>query len=141
MGGLHCLRILDLRVEETSTEEVRLLGELPSLVQLCFRPSRIPEERAILGTGLFPVLEFFGFWTEEDAMAYLGFEAGAMPNLRTLVLQSKEWGGSTPVGMEHLLRLQKIELRRVDSRDATMVSAFRTALSAHPNCPSVDQCL
>nr|UBY07261.1 NBS-LRR disease resistance protein [Dasypyrum villosum] len=135
MGGLHCLRILDLRVEETSTEEVRLLGDLPSLVHLTFRSSRIPKERAILGTGQFPVLEYFGFWTEEDAMAYLGFEAGAMPNLQTLSLNLQ---GSTPVGIEHLLRLQKIYVGGVGSGDATIVSAFRDALSLHPNHPSVE---
>ncbi|KAF6998022.1 hypothetical protein CFC21_014181 [Triticum aestivum] len=138
MGGLHCLRVLDLRVEETSTGEVRLLGELPSLVNLRFCPSHIPKERAILGTGLFPVLEYFGFWSEEDAMAYLGFEAGAMPNLQTLSLQTRKWGGGTPVGMEHLLRLQKIHLCGVDSGDATIVSAFRNALSAHPNRRSIE---
>ncbi|XP_020187296.1 disease resistance protein RGA5 [Aegilops tauschii subsp. strangulata] len=139
MGGLHCLRILSLRVEETSTDELRLLGELPFLVKLTFIPSHIPKERAILGTGLFPVLEYFHFWTEEDALAYLGFEAGAMPNLQTLSLQNRKWGGSTPVGMEHLLRLQKIHLYGVDSGDATIVSAFRNALSAHPNRPSIEK--
>ncbi|KAF6992487.1 hypothetical protein CFC21_009472 [Triticum aestivum] len=139
IGGLHCLRILDLCVDETSTDEVGLLGELPSLVKLIFRPSHVPKERAILGTGLFPVLEYFGFWTKEDAMAYLGFEAGAMPNLRTLILRSKEWGGSIPVGMEHLLCLEKIKVYRDYPRDAaTMVSAFRDALSLHPNDPSVE---
>ncbi|KAM3300756.1 hypothetical protein ACQJBY_041663 [Aegilops geniculata] len=138
MGGRHCLRILDLRVEETSTEDFRLLGEIPSLVKLQFSSSHIPKERAIVGTGLFPVLEYFGFWTEEDGMAYLGFEAGAMPNLQTLALYTKEWGGSTPVGMKHLLRLRKIYLNGVRSRDATIVSAFRDALSLHPNHPSVE---
>ncbi|XBJ28237.1 hypothetical protein VPH35_005373 [Triticum aestivum] len=141
IGGLHCLRLLDLRVEETSTEDFRLLGELPSLVKLKFRPSRIPEERAILGTGLFPVLEYFEFWTDEDAMAYLGFEAGAIPNLQTLSLQNRKWGGGTPVGMEHLLRLRKIKLWRVDSGDATIASVFRNALSVHPNRPSVEHFL
>ncbi|XP_073358962.1 disease resistance protein RGA5 [Aegilops tauschii subsp. strangulata] len=138
MGGLHCLRILSLRVEETSTDEVRLLGELPSLVKLIFIPSHIPKERAILGTGLFPVLEYFHFWPKEDAMAYLGFEMGAMPNLRTLSLNSGEWGGSVPIGMEHLLCLQKIRPYRDLNHDATMVSAFRDALSLHPNHPSVE---
>ena len=47
-------------------------------------------------------------------------------------------GGGTPVGMEHLLRLQKIRLYSVDSGDATIVSVFRNALSVHPNCPSVE---
>ncbi|KAI5020794.1 hypothetical protein ZWY2020_045682 [Hordeum vulgare] len=128
---------LGLRVEETSTEEFHLLGELPSLVKLTFMVSHIPKEKAILGMGLFPVLEFFEFLSEEDAMAYLGFEAGAMPNLQFLNLINKEWGGDTPVGMEHLLRIQRIFLHRVDSGDATIVSAFRNALSGHPNCPSV----
>nr|UBY07227.1 NBS-LRR disease resistance protein [Dasypyrum villosum] len=138
MGGLHCLRILDLRVEETSTEDIHLLGELPSLVELCFSTSHIPKERGILGTGLFPVLDYFRFYSEEDVMAYLGLEMGAMPNLRTLNLNSGEWGGSIPVGMEHLLCLQKITLYRHYCRDASMVSAFRDALSLHPNHPSVE---
>ncbi|XBJ21245.1 hypothetical protein VPH35_011931 [Triticum aestivum] len=138
MGGLHCLSILDLRVEETSTEEVYLLGGLPSLVNLIFKPSHIPKERAMLDTGLFPVLEYLEFWSQEDVMGYLGFEAGAMPNLQFLTVHFiKEWGGSIPVGMEHLSRLQEILLKEAYSDDA-IVSMFRNALSAHPNRPSVE---
>ncbi|VAH23846.1 unnamed protein product [Triticum turgidum subsp. durum] len=83
MGGLNCLRILELRVMEASTQEVNLLGQLPSLVVLWLWTSHIPKERTILGTGLFPVLKRLQFWAEEDVGAYLGFEAGAMPNLGT----------------------------------------------------------
>ncbi|KAM3413311.1 hypothetical protein ACQJBY_004467 [Aegilops geniculata] len=138
MSGLHCLRILNLRVQETSTEEVHLLGRLPSLMKFDFRPSHIPKERAILGTGLFPVLEYFLFESREDVMSYLGFEAGAMPNIQTLVLGIEKWCGRVPVGMEHLLRLQKIQLLRCNSGESIIVSTLRHALSVHPNCPSVE---
>ncbi|XP_037473810.1 disease resistance protein RGA5-like [Triticum dicoccoides] len=136
MGGVHCLRIVDLCVDEMSTEEFRLLGELPSLVKLCLFSSHIPKEKAILGTGLFPALENFEFWSWDDIMAYLVFEAGAMPNLRTLFLSIPEWGGSIAVGMEHLLCLEEIQLAWSRCSDA-IVSALRKALSVHPNLPSL----
>ncbi|XP_044349749.1 disease resistance protein RGA5-like [Triticum aestivum] len=138
MSGLHCLRILDLRVEEISTEEVHLLGRLPSLMKLDLRPSHIPKERAILGTGLFPVLEYFLFESREDVMSYLGFEAGAMPNIQTLTLHVAKWCGGVPIGMEHLLRRQKIELPQRSSGDSIISSTLRHALSVHPNHPSVE---
>lgn len=135
MCGLHCLRFLELRVGETSTEEVHLLGELPSLVHLHFFACEIPNERAILGTGLFPVLEFFYLRSWKDSTAYLGFEAGAMPNLRILgVSHVIDWGGTVPVGMEHLLHLQKIIVLGVP-KDLEFV--FREASLVHPNRPSI----
>ncbi|VAH23839.1 unnamed protein product [Triticum turgidum subsp. durum] len=150
MGGLNCLRILELRVMEASTQEVNLLGQLPSLVVLWLWTSHIPKERTILGTGLFPVLKRLQFWAEEDVGAYLGFEAGAMPNLRDLTIStsrvpnlrdltistSREHG-AIPVGLEHLYRLETVYLSRALPRDAIVSSAFRDALSAHPNHPSV----
>lgn len=136
MGGLHYLRILDLSVKETSTEEFHILGELPSLVKLQFGSIHIPKERAILGMGLFPVLEDF-YFRSSDVTAYLGFDVGAMPNLRTLALVHSEWGGSVPVGMEYLLRLQKVELHAAYSGDDAIVSGFRSALLVHPNRPSI----
>ncbi|XBJ13133.1 hypothetical protein VPH35_017535 [Triticum aestivum] len=137
MGGLNCLRILDLRVREASTQDVNLLGELPSLVILHLWTSRIPKESAILGAGLFPVLKSLTLWAEEDVGAYLGFEAGAMPNLRELNITTSSEHGAIPVGLEHLLRLEKLYLNVAGTGDA-IASAFRVALSAHPNRPSVD---
>ncbi|XP_020187292.1 disease resistance protein RGA5 [Aegilops tauschii subsp. strangulata] len=137
MGGLNCLRMLKLRVREASTQDVNLLGELPSLVVLHLLTSRIPKERAILGAGLFPVLKSLTLWAEEDVGAYLGFEAGAMPNLRSLNITTSREHGAIPVGLEHLLRLEKLYLNGARPGDAT-ASAFRDALSAHPNRPSVD---
>ncbi|XP_044361995.1 disease resistance protein RGA5 [Triticum aestivum] len=141
--GLHCLRNLKLYVEETSTQDVHLLGELPSLVRLEFRACEIPGQRAMLGTGLFPVLEFLNLWSRKDTTAYLGFEAGAMPSLQTLWFSASNWGGTVPVGMEHLLHLQQIQVHAVciskDSVDRLKEAedAFKEALLMHPNHPSV----
>lgn len=134
MCDLNCLRFLQLQVNETSSEEVHLLGKLPSLIKLNFGVDKLPNERAILGTGLFPILEFFYFHSWKDSTGYLGFEGGAMPNLRILCLSAIRWGGTIPVGMEHLLHLQKIRVLGA-SNDA--VAAFKEALLVHPNRPSV----
>ncbi|XBI77038.1 hypothetical protein VPH35_070209 [Triticum aestivum] len=131
--GLHCLSFLSLFVEVTTTEEVRLLGELPSLVHLEFGACEIPVERAMLGTGLFPVLEFLNFWSWRDTTPYLGFEAGAMPSLRTLWFSASDWGGTVPVGMEHLLHLQEIHVHGV----CINKEMFKEDLLMHPNRPSV----
>ncbi|XP_037473809.1 disease resistance protein RGA5-like isoform X2 [Triticum dicoccoides] len=136
MGGLNCLRILELCVTEPSIQDVNLLGKLPSLILLRLLMSHIPKGSAILGAGLFPVLKRLQFWADEDVGAYLGFEAGAMPNLRSLDITTSSEHGAIPVGLEHLLRLEKIYLSRARTGDA-IVSAFRDALSAHPNRPSV----
>ncbi|XP_037425006.1 disease resistance protein RGA5-like [Triticum dicoccoides] len=134
--GLHCLRFLELYVEKTSTQDVHLLGELPCLVYLDFEACEIPDERAMLGAGLFPVLVSLKFWSSEDTTAYLGFEAGAMPSLRTLWMAACHWGGTAPVGMEHLLHLQQIQVRGVCNYKDTD-DAFKEALLMHPNRPSV----
>ncbi|XBI76842.1 hypothetical protein VPH35_070032 [Triticum aestivum] len=120
--GLHCLRFLKLYVEETSTQDVHLLGELPSLVDLELYAGEIPDVRAMLGTGLFPVLESLKIWSSKDATVYLGFEAGAMPSLRTLWICAFDWGGTVPAGMEHLLYLEEIKLYGVcNNKDAKHV--------------------
>ncbi|KAM3413304.1 hypothetical protein ACQJBY_004464 [Aegilops geniculata] len=135
MGGLNCLRILELRVTEATTQDVNLLGKLPSLVVLWLMTLNIPKESVRLGTGLFPVLKSLTLFAMEGVGAYLGFEAGAMPNLRDLKIST--WGEhAVPVGLEHLLRLEKIDLDGARTGDA-IVSAFRDALSAHPNHPFV----
>ncbi|KAF7105778.1 hypothetical protein CFC21_106554 [Triticum aestivum] len=141
--GLHCLRFLTLCVKETSTQDVCLLGELPSLVHLELEACEIPDERAMLGTGLFPVLESLNFWSSKDITPYLVFEAGAMPSLRTLLFTVLDWDGTIPVGMEHLLHLQEIQVHGVcinnDTEDMLKEAkdAFKEALLMHPNRPSV----
>uniref|UniRef100_A0ACD5T6G7 Uncharacterized protein n=1 Tax=Avena sativa TaxID=4498 RepID=A0ACD5T6G7_AVESA len=146
MGDLHCLRVLYVRCMETFAEDVHVLGKLPCLVWLELSVTKIAAaERAVLGKGVFPVLEYFVFWPSKgDAMELLVFEEGAMPKLRTLQLEvNAEWGGSTPVGMEHLILLEEINLHVPGEDDKSswtkddLVSAFRKASKLHPNRPSV----
>uniref|UniRef100_A0ACD5W3D4 Uncharacterized protein n=1 Tax=Avena sativa TaxID=4498 RepID=A0ACD5W3D4_AVESA len=134
MGDLHCLRVLDLLCMETSAEDVHVFGKLPSLIWLNFRTKQITGEQAVFGKGVFPVLECFALWpTKGDTTAFLLFEQGAMPKLRKLWLQVNEWGGSTPVGMEHLILLEEIGL----NVPSDVFSAFIEASQLHPNRPCV----
>jgi hypothetical protein len=153
IGELSCLRVLRLCVLHLSSDEVRVLGELPSLVKALFHVLDVSQDKVLVGTGLFPVLEEVHFGSKGDVSAYLSFEAGAMPKLQrlTLAFPWKEWRGATPVGMECLPCLQNITVdikvwlkdtgaqsskNRQDVR-ADVESAFKSAASVHPEHPSV----
>jgi hypothetical protein len=151
IGELSCLRVLHLRVLHLSSGEVRVLGELPSLVEASFNVLDVSQDKVLVGSGSFPVLEQVRFWSDGDVSAYLSFEAGAMPKLQclTLVFSWKEWRGATPVGMECLPCLEHIYVRLYDTglesnnnrqrQDvrADVESAFKSAASVHPRHPSV----
>uniref|UniRef100_A0ACD5V9E4 Uncharacterized protein n=1 Tax=Avena sativa TaxID=4498 RepID=A0ACD5V9E4_AVESA len=62
---LRCLRVLDLRVLHLSSEDVRVLGELPSLFSTFFNVSDISQDKVVVGTGSFPVLESVWFRSNE----------------------------------------------------------------------------
>uniref|UniRef100_M8AZZ6 Disease resistance R13L4/SHOC-2-like LRR domain-containing protein n=1 Tax=Aegilops tauschii TaxID=37682 RepID=M8AZZ6_AEGTA len=113
IGELCCLRVVSLHVLHMSSDEVRVLGDLPSLVDATIRVSELSQDKVVVGTGLFPVLEYFFFRSDEDVTAYLSFEAGAMPKLRTLNVAFgwQEWRGGTPFGMECLPCLQDIHVQ------------------------------
>jgi hypothetical protein len=144
IGELSHLRFLHL-----SGDDVRVLGELPSLVYAVFRGLDVSQDKIIVTAGLFPVLEEVLFWSDEDVTAYLSFEAGAMPKLQKLILGFgwKEWMGATPVGIECLLCLQGIQLwpegtsaessKNRDDILGAIESSFKTAASVHPGHPSV----
>uniref|UniRef100_N1QZR2 Disease resistance R13L4/SHOC-2-like LRR domain-containing protein n=1 Tax=Aegilops tauschii TaxID=37682 RepID=N1QZR2_AEGTA len=59
IGDLHCLRSLTLSVEYLSTDEVHVVGKLPSLLDMFLSVSSITEHSGatIVRTGLFLVLE------------------------------------------------------------------------------------
>ncbi|CAM0947813.1 unnamed protein product [Alopecurus aequalis] len=149
IGELCCLRILNLCVLRLLSDEVRVLGELPSLVFTTLVVLDVSPCKVVVGTGLFPVLEQFWFEGEKDVTACLSFEAGAMPKLQRLKLEFgwEEWRGSTPVGIECLPCLKDIcvwllHTTAMSSKDeedvrAAIESAFKTATSAHPRHPSV----
>ncbi|KAM0848983.1 hypothetical protein ACQ4PT_054018 [Festuca glaucescens] len=146
---LRCLRILKLCILCLSGDDIRVLGELPSLVYAIFRGLDVSQDKIVVSTGLFLVLEEVLFWSDEDVTAYLSFEAGAMPKLQKLILGFgwKEWMGATPVGMECLLCLQDIQLwpegtgaessKDQDDVLAAIESSFKSAASMHPGHPSV----
>ncbi|KAI4978794.1 hypothetical protein ZWY2020_015547 [Hordeum vulgare] len=146
IGELCCLRILNLCVLRLSSDEVRVLGELPTLVCVSLHVLDVSQDKVVLGMGLFPVLEHFSFGSDKDVNAYLSFEAGAMPKLRRLELEFgwTEWRGDAPVSMECLPCLQDIDVwfsynsnkNRKDVH-AEVESAFKSAASLHPRHPSV----
>nr|UBY07352.1 NBS-LRR disease resistance protein [Dasypyrum villosum] len=144
IGDLHCLHRLSLCVERLRTDGVHVLGQLPSLVYLSLKVLCIPQDSAvIICTGSFPVLECLALRSrDDDAMACMGFEAGAMPKLRRLVLGVHDrWcgGSAMPVGMVHLLSLEQIHVDNMSSvhDDCDVESAFRNAAQVHPRCPPV----
>ncbi|VAI55265.1 unnamed protein product [Triticum turgidum subsp. durum] len=148
LGGLRYLRLLSLTVVDLSTDELRILGELPSLVHAYLTVLRIPEDKIVVGSGSFPVLEDISLISDEDVGAYLRFEAGAMPSLRTLRFKFgvQDWSGCTPDGMEHLLGLEQVN---VDLKCTAVTedgqwkqvapgvsSAYSKALEVHPRRPT-----
>ncbi|EMS53151.1 Disease resistance RPP8-like protein 3 [Triticum urartu] len=149
IGDVNCLHSLELSVRGTKTDEITILGGLPSLVYLKLRVATCPKEEAVIvSKGLFPVLERLTFISDEGVLAYLDFEAGAMPKLRDLSLQVNQlplWGGPTPAGMLHLLDLQQISFTAYGNHEESfgqvkleIQSAFRNALQLHPSPPSLD---
>jgi hypothetical protein len=109
---LQCLYRLEFDVKETSTDELHALGKLPSLACLSLYVFKSKDVVFIISTGLFPPLENFKCSTSWDVTANLAFEAGAMPQLRRLELGFSEscWGGTAPLGLEHLLSLEHITI-------------------------------
>lgn len=149
IGELRCLRILSLHVLHLSSDEVRVLGELPSLVSATIHVCDVSQDKVVIGTGLFLVLEDFEFRSDKDVTAHLRFEAGAMALLQKLVLEFdwNDWRGATPVGMEYLPCLRDIHVRlhytsTEPSKNWRRVrggveSAFKSAARVHPRHPSV----
>ncbi|XP_044336083.1 disease resistance protein RGA5-like [Triticum aestivum] len=140
--GLQCLSWLDLKVG-TCTDEFHALGELPSLVQLSLWLDIIPEDSVVIfSAGSFPVLQHCECNSEYDVTAYLVFAAGAMPKLRILRLQFDDghWGGAAPVGLEHLLSLERIDasVRSPSEYLKQIISAFWSAIKLNPNRPSLN---
>ncbi|KAE8771877.1 putative late blight resistance protein-R1A-6-like protein [Hordeum vulgare] len=144
IGDLHCLGSLSLTIELLSTDEVYVVGKLPSLVQLYLWVTNITKDIgvAIVRTGLFPILEDLRLFSEDndDTTICVEFEAGAMSNLRLLGLEiCDRWDGAMPLGMEHLLALEHIRIgvRSSVHKRHDVETAFRTAADVHPKRPSI----
>lgn len=122
-GHLHSLRELALGAKQILQEDVSMVGtRLPFLVHLSLRivPGIPAKERGIIvaGTTGFRALRFFCF--DSSKMSNLAFEAGAMPQLRRLLLglDPLEWDEATPIGLDHLSRLEEIRVLTTASSPA-----------------------
>nr|AVR54598.1 PM21 [Dasypyrum villosum]AVR54602.1 PM21 [Dasypyrum villosum]UBY06876.1 NBS-LRR disease resistance protein [Dasypyrum villosum] len=136
IGDLHFLRILDLWVDNLSSDEVHVVGKLPCLAHLCL--SVFAEGGAVICTGLFQVLKGLCLFSHD--VEDMQFQIGLMPSLRQLTLEvNNGWDGAVPRGMEHLLALDHISVfarRGVNHRDVE--SAFRSVVDVHPRQPSLE---
>ncbi|GJN40091.1 hypothetical protein PR202_gb29259 [Eleusine coracana subsp. coracana] len=104
---------LNLLVKVTSTDDIHVLAELPSLTILYLNVIDRPkgETTIIFGMG-FPALEQLYFCCGRDAPSYLHFLPGVLPKLQHLEIyfDEWEWGGAPPDGMDHLLGLRSLEV-------------------------------
>ncbi|TVU43478.1 hypothetical protein EJB05_09953, partial [Eragrostis curvula] len=136
MGDLHNLRELRLLVRQIGEEDVRVIGGLPSLVQLYLLIPGVPTGRIMIGgsTG-FRLLKWFNF--DCDGTSSLIFEAGAMPSLVKLRLNLSEerWDKGTPVGLQHLSSLKEIEVRMTVGSELVR-DTFQKAADALPGRPA-----
>ncbi|WVZ95550.1 hypothetical protein U9M48_041298 [Paspalum notatum var. saurae] len=151
VGRLHCLRELALGAKQILQEDVSMVGtRLPFLVYLSMRV--IPGMSSVKGgssiviegsTG-FMALRLFCF--DSSTMSSLEFRAGAMPQLRRLLLglDPLEWDEATPVGLEQLPCLEEIRVltassaavagcELVEERSALVNNVFHAAANALPS--------
>nr|USN27546.1 putative rice blast resistance protein [Oryza sativa Indica Group] len=142
------LHLLELLVSETCTDEVGVVGELPSLIHLHLQVELKMKGTVVFGAsgGSFPALESLILTCGGDVASQLGFQAGVMPKLQMLDVRFERCDSgidTPPVGMEHLLSLQHIRVeinveledRKIYPRD-TAEHVLREAAQAHPNKPA-----
>jgi len=147
----HNLYELDLDVKQVFEEDVGILAQLPSLINLVLYILGTPEDKIIIHGSGFPVLKRFTFGCSR--ISCLAFVAGAMPKLEMLELNFNAQGwdryGAAPTGTEHLSGLREIHVdiggggaRESNKRAAE--SALRNAIEMHPVRPvaniNLDDC-
>uniref|UniRef100_A0A0D9X5D1 AAA+ ATPase domain-containing protein n=1 Tax=Leersia perrieri TaxID=77586 RepID=A0A0D9X5D1_9ORYZ len=146
INSLSNLTRLYLSVSQIFTDEVGILGELPSLTILQLRMDRQIKGTIMFGAsgGSFPALEFLFLIYEGDVSVQLVFQEGVLPKLQKLSLLSNTCL-LAPIGMVHLLSLQLIhvDISHYVPEDSETCScdaaehALRNAAQSHPNRPSL----
>jgi len=138
----HNLYELYLNVKQVFEEDVGILAQLPSLINLRLYIRGTPEDKITIHGSGFPVLKRFRVGCSR--ISCLSFVAGAMPKLKILELNfnAKGWDmyGAAPTGTEHLSGLREIYVRiggagaRESNRRAAE-SELRNVIDMHPGRP------
>jgi hypothetical protein len=90
VGALNRLRRLELLVSRTSTDEVDVLGELPSLMHFGLELESGPPavEAIVFSTGFLSLESLSFYFFDANATSHMGFQfqEGVMPRLQRLTL-------------------------------------------------------
>ncbi|KAF2907769.1 hypothetical protein DAI22_12g124300 [Oryza sativa Japonica Group] len=143
------LTMLEIRVKQLQSTGVHVLSNLPCLIDLDLTAQATPEDDIEIYTHRFPKLEKFILAC--DFLPCLKFCIGAMPQLQTLKLDDRrpaqleqgcssssgaaaaQYGSSPLVGIEHLLKLEEVEV----TANSSKVSAYRDAVQRHPRIQDI----
>jgi hypothetical protein len=139
IGELNNLQSLHITVDKLNKDDVRILAELPTLIDLELTFNRALEETIVIyGTAFTSLERFVVYWI---ITPQLTFRAGTMPKLKrlSLHLNARGWKqdkSTTPTGIEHLLALEKISVgigSDTESEQRSAESAIRSAIIMHPS--------
>ncbi|XP_062198109.1 disease resistance protein RGA5-like [Phragmites australis] len=147
MACLIALTRLDIKVKTVEAEGFRALGNLPNLVLLDLHSKEGTRGRCTVSKDGFQRLKVFVFGCWDGRMG-LQFEAGAMPQLRTLlfrmlVRETKTRYGDFNFGIQHLYCLARVHAS-IDCSRATALdveaaeAAIREQISKIPNHPVLE---
>ncbi|EAY83059.1 hypothetical protein OsI_38279 [Oryza sativa Indica Group] len=146
------LTMLEIRVKQLRSTGVHVLSNLPCLIDLDLTAEATPEDDIEIYTHRFPKLEKFILAC--DFLPCLKFCIGAMPQLQTLKLDDRrpaqleqgcssssgaaaaQYGSSPLVGIEHLLKLEEVEV----TANSSKVFAYRDAVQRHPRIQDLHNC-
>jgi hypothetical protein len=139
---LHSLYDLSLTVKQVFEEDVQILAQLPSVINLKLFILGIPEDNIIINGSGFRVLKHFTFGCSR--ISCLAFVPRAMPKLEKLELHFDADGwdrhGAAPTGTEHLSGLREfyVHIGCLGARESNARAAgstLRSTIDMHPGQP------
>ncbi|VAI62987.1 unnamed protein product [Triticum turgidum subsp. durum] len=143
--ALTSLAYLNINLIEATEEDLRLLGELPALLDLNISFETVQKERfTVQGVGFRCLKVFCLYYTEYSASAfYLTFEEGRMPNLEKveLIFISVAEAYGFQFGLCHLPCLRDALVKLYSDGDTSSESnsaaagEIRNEANSHPNHP------
>uniref|UniRef100_J3M864 Uncharacterized protein n=2 Tax=Oryza brachyantha TaxID=4533 RepID=J3M864_ORYBR len=145
IGQLGNLCILKIGIREITSNDVNVLRGLLALTVLSLYVHTKPAERIVFDGASFSILKYLKF---RCSVAWMEFEAGAMPNLQKLKLgfdvHRADQHDTIPIGIEHLSGLKEISAKITVNCTADDLcrrfaeSALTNAIRMHPGRPSVN---